>query len=164
MTSRTSHAWVTDSIERTWALGAALGQGCQPGDAVLLEGELGAGKTQLVRGMARGMGLDPSLVTSPTFVLMREYESPGGQALLVHIDAYRVGSAAELVDAGYDADLRAAGVTAIEWPSRVDGLVDLADPRVLSVQIDHAAADRRRVQLGGDASRVEAIRLAFGHE
>ncbi|MEM0913944.1 MAG: tRNA (adenosine(37)-N6)-threonylcarbamoyltransferase complex ATPase subunit type 1 TsaE [Planctomycetota bacterium] len=163
MSGRATLERVTASVEQTWALGAAVGRACHRGDVVLLEGELGAGKTQLVRGMADGMGLDATHVASPTFVLMREYEGDGG-ALLVHVDAYRLGSADELVEAGFDEELRAAGVTAVEWPSRVAGLFDAADPAVIAIAVEHADTDHRRVTVDAEASRLEAIRLASGDE
>jgi len=168
---------VSASLATTWRMGAAIGRACEAGDVVLLEGELGAGKTQVVRGMAEGMGIDPAVVSSPTFVLMREYEGEdqGGwriaesgegarPTLLVHIDAYRVGSAEELVDAGYDDELRAEAVTAIEWPSRAAGLVEAGGVRVVRVTIEHVGAgdDRRRVTIAGRVAIVEAARLACG--
>ncbi|MEM6333582.1 MAG: tRNA (adenosine(37)-N6)-threonylcarbamoyltransferase complex ATPase subunit type 1 TsaE [Planctomycetota bacterium] len=154
---------VSEGLERTVAIGAAVGGACAVGDVVLLDGELGAGKTQFVRGMARGMGLDVAQVSSPTFVLMREYEGEGagGDALLVHIDAYRVGSAAELADAGFTAELRGQAVTAIEWADRVPGVVAL-DERVLGVRLSHLDGGRRAVELRGRAALVDAARLACG--
>jgi tRNA threonylcarbamoyladenosine biosynthesis protein TsaE len=168
---------VSGSVETTCRVGVALGGVCRPGDVVLLEGELGAGKTQLVRGLAEGMGVAASGVSSPTFVLMREHASADGERLLVHIDAYRVGSAEELADAGYDEQLRAEAVTAVEWPSRAAGLFE-ATARVVRVTLEHVAdpaeergedaegeavvhdAGRRRVTVTGPGAIVASVRLA----
>ena len=106
---RTPHAEATERVGRV--LAAEL----QPGDCVELHGDLGAGKTCLVCGLAEGLGCDATQVSSPTFTLMHRY--PGSLADLVHIDAYRLHGPEELRDAGYDpAD--AGAVTAIEWPAR----------------------------------------------
>ena len=92
--------------ERTIEIGRIVGEHLQPGDAVLLIGELGAGKTRFVQGMAQGIGA-PGLARSPTFVLVNEYE---GRLRLLHSDLYRVGSAAEVDDLGLAA--------AIEWQAQ----------------------------------------------
>lgn len=95
------------------ALGAALGQRCSGGDVLVLTGDLGAGKTTFTQGLARGLGIDES-VTSPTFVIARVHEHPGGGPALIHVDAYRLGSTLELDDLGLDADL-ASSVVVVEW-------------------------------------------------
>ena len=101
--------------EDTEALGEALAAGLGPGDLVVLAGPLGAGKTGFVRGLARGLGV-VGPVTSPTFVIAREHRpGPGGAGVpLVHVDAYRLGGAAELDDLDLDTDL-AEAVVAVEW-------------------------------------------------
>ncbi len=115
---------LSTSLDHTVAIGRALGQLAQPGDVFALDGELGAGKTQFVRGLAQGMGLDPAHVSSPTFVLMHEYDSPAtptdghpsvSLTPLVHIDAYRVTGPDDLATLGYDDELRDTSVTAVEW-------------------------------------------------
>jgi tRNA threonylcarbamoyladenosine biosynthesis protein TsaE len=99
----------------TEALGERLAGELGPGDLVVLSGPLGAGKTVLVRGIARGLGV-AGPVTSPTFVIAREHRPlPGGRGVpLVHVDAYRLGGAAELDDLDLDTDL-AEAVVAVEW-------------------------------------------------
>ena len=116
---------VTDSVEATLLIGRTLGAAARPGDVIGLIGELGAGKTQLVRGIAGGMGIDPARVSSPTFVLVHEYEAAGA-ALLVHIDAYRLRTSDELETIGWDTqsdppgrELRRGAVVAIEWADRM---------------------------------------------
>ena len=107
---------VTASEAETAALGRELGRRAAPGTTVLLEGELGAGKTAFVRGLADGLGLDPSDVSSPTFTLIQEYR--GGRVTLQHVDLYRL-SPAEVDELGLDDLLDDHTVMAIEWPDRL---------------------------------------------
>jgi tRNA threonylcarbamoyladenosine biosynthesis protein TsaE len=100
----------------TRALGAALGAQLAPGDVIALQGDLGAGKTNFVQGIAQGLGMTED-VTSPTFILANEYFS--GRLPLYHIDAYRVADAAEADAFGLDDYLNGDGVTVIEWAERV---------------------------------------------
>ena len=88
----------------------------QPGATILLSGDLGAGKTAFVKGLAEGLGLDPDEVTSPTFILVHEYR--GGRLPLIHVDLYRLDSA-ELEEIGLDLDLAVSGVVAVEWAERL---------------------------------------------
>lgn len=117
----------TTSEQETAAAGATLATTLQPGDVVLLSGDLGAGKTAFVRGLARGLGIDPGDVTSPTFTLIQEYR--GGRLVLHHIDLYRL-SAREVDDLGLDDLIDEGGVVAIEWPDRWSrppaGAIDVA--------------------------------------
>jgi tRNA threonylcarbamoyladenosine biosynthesis protein TsaE len=92
-------------------LGRALGRALEPGDVVVLTGELGAGKTTLTRGIGEGLGIRGP-VQSPTFVLARTHPSLVGGAPLVHVDAYRLGSALELDDLDIDVD---SSVVIVEW-------------------------------------------------
>ncbi|MEM9346997.1 MAG: tRNA (adenosine(37)-N6)-threonylcarbamoyltransferase complex ATPase subunit type 1 TsaE [Planctomycetota bacterium] len=111
----------TNTTEQTVAVGEAIGCCCSAGDLIALQGELGAGKTQLVRGIAKGMGLNPQQVSSPSYVMVQEYEpahEKGETPLLVHIDAYRISSPDELESigwAGHGEELRENAVVAIEW-------------------------------------------------
>ncbi|MGB0766783.1 MAG: tRNA (adenosine(37)-N6)-threonylcarbamoyltransferase complex ATPase subunit type 1 TsaE [Phycisphaeraceae bacterium] len=140
----------TFSIDETARVGRAIGRCCGAGDVVALQGELGSGKTQLVRGLAEGMGLDPGQVSSPTFVMAQEYEPPsekgfekGVRPLLVHIDAYRIGSAEELESIGWigcGEELRENAVVAIEWARLIRPALG---EDLLWVAIEHAANGRR---------------------
>jgi tRNA threonylcarbamoyladenosine biosynthesis protein TsaE len=107
---------VTSASERdTRRAGADLAKRLRPGDAVLLEGELGAGKTVFVKGLAEGLGLDPDEVSSPSFALVQEYGPAGRPPVLVHADLYRLSSGGGPVeDLGLDA--RGAAILAVEWP------------------------------------------------
>ena len=104
------------SEDETHRIAAVLAASLQPGAVVLLCGDLGAGKTAFVRGLAHGLGIDPTDVTSPTFTLVHEYR--GGRLPLVHVDLYRL-EQADLDDLGMDSELAAQGVLAIEWSERL---------------------------------------------
>lgn len=106
----------TASVQETEQVGEALAHTLAPGAVVAFTGDLGAGKTAFVRGMARGLGID-SRVTSPTFTIVNEYE--GGRLPLFHFDMYRLASAEELFDIGWEDFLRREGVCAVEWSENV---------------------------------------------
>lgn len=101
--------------------GEALARTLPPGSVVALYGELGAGKTAFVRGMARGMGLG-CRVSSPTFTIVNEYA--GGGRELLHFDMYRLGNEDELLDIGWDDYLARGAVCAVEWSENVEGIFD----------------------------------------
>ena len=109
----TSHI-VSRSAEETLSIGAELGQRLQPGDALLLTGDLGAGKTTLTQGIALGLGV-PERPRSPTFVMATEYH---GRLPLYHLDLYRIEALDELGDLGLDEYLNGDGVTVVEWADR----------------------------------------------
>lgn len=122
----------------TRAIAGRLAAQLQPGAVLLLSGDLGAGKTAFVRGVAAGLGLDPDAVTSPTFTLVHEYR--GGRLPLVHVDLYRLDSA-DLDEIGIDEELAGRGVVAIEWPERLSRAV----PGALRVEIRDEGDDRRAI-------------------
>ena len=103
---------VTNSVEETERLGARLAQRLSAGALVAFTGDLGAGKTAFVRGLAGGLGVTDR-VTSPTFTLVNEYE--GGRLPLFHFDLYRLGGADELFDIGWEDYLARGGICAVEW-------------------------------------------------
>ena len=105
----------TNSEQDTAAAGERLGGVLDAGDVVLLFGELGAGKTAFVRGLARGLGARPDDVSSPTFTLVQEYR--GGRVPLYHVDLYRL-EPGEIADLGLDELIEGDGVVAIEWADR----------------------------------------------
>jgi len=133
--------FLSHSEAETSRLGGQLASGLEPGAIVLLRGDLGAGKTAFVRGMAGAVGVPEDEVSSPTFTLVQEYR---GRLRLYHVDLYRVASAAEADDLGLD-ELSASGILAIEWAEKL--------ARVPAGGIDVLIED-----LGGDARRIRISR------
>lgn len=131
--------FVSSSVRQTMRLGAALSQVAVLGDVVALCGQLGAGKTQFVRGFAGGFGADERLVSSPTFVLMNEYR---GRLPLVHIDAYRMQHFSDVESIGWSSELLDNSVTLVEWADRL-GHEMPADR--LQIAFEHAGDERRRI-------------------
>jgi tRNA threonylcarbamoyladenosine biosynthesis protein TsaE len=120
----------------TVAAGRELGRSLAPGTTVLLYGELGAGKTAFVRGLAEGLGLDSELVSSPTFTIVQEYH--GGGVTLQHVDLYRL-NPAEVADIALDDLSGDRTVVAIEWAER---LPRLPAPPLVAVHLEHALDGR----------------------
>ena len=131
---------LTASEEETVGAGEQLGASLRPGDVVLLTGQLGAGKTAFVRGLARGVGAAPDDVSSPTFTLIQEYR--GGRATLHHVDLYRL-QAAEVADLGLDELVSGDCIVAIEWAERWDERP--AD--AIDVRIEDTGDDRRQIRI-----------------
>ena len=129
----------TSAPAETEAAGEELGRRLRAGDLVLLKGELGAGKTTFVRGMARGSG-SAAPVASPTFQLVRIYP---GRLQLAHVDLYRLEKGDELRDLGLD-ELLDAGAVVVEWGERIDS------PTAALVSIEHLGDDRRRIRFERD--------------
>lgn len=142
----------TSSRQGTEALGEALGREARPGDVVALWGELGSGKTTLVRGLARGLGIEERDVTSPTFVIVHEHE--GGRLPLFHVDLYRL-SPGDTASTGWEESLASGGVTAIEWPDRI---VPGLPPDRLDVRLTHEGGDARLVELAPTGPASERLR------
>jgi len=138
----------TASPEETIALGEALAGRLAPGDVVALYGDLGAGKTHLVRGIASGLGLDPAEVTSPTFVLIHEYPT---DPPLYHFDAYRIARPSEFIGIGFDEYSGGDGVCVIEWPERIEALLP---PRTIRLRLTAPAAAVRRFERVGDGPEL----------
>lgn len=110
----------TTSPEQTEELGREIGRRLKPGDVLSLDGDLGAGKTVITRGICAGMGLDPSDVQSPTFTIVNEYE---GEVPLFHFDTYRLSGEDDFLASGLDEYFYRDGVCVIEWGSVIDGLL-----------------------------------------
>lgn len=138
----------THSEDQTLLLGRALGAVLRPGDCVSLDGELGAGKTRLVRGIVAGVGLSTAAVSSPTYVIAQEYTIPVAAtdlpppARVVHVDAYRLRGADELESVGWDALLSLGEKTGhrpillVEWADRIARVLPAGDTRC-RVRISH---------------------------
>jgi tRNA threonylcarbamoyladenosine biosynthesis protein TsaE len=127
----------TTSEEETMAAGERLASSLKSGDIVLLTGDLGAGKTAFVRGLAAGLGIDPADVSSPTFTLIQEYR---GRTVLRHVDLYRL-SPPEVEDIGLYDLLLEDGVTAVEWPDRLPRAL----PDAIHIAIAHRDHDARAI-------------------
>ena len=132
------------SEQETEALGEALAGKLGPGAVVAFTGDLGAGKTAFVRGMARGLGITQR-VTSPTFTIVNEYE--GGRLPLFHFDLYRLGSSDELFDIGWEDFLCRGGICAVEWSENV---TDALEPDTVFIDIRRGEdPDTRTVTVKG---------------
>ncbi len=134
-----SHEILTNSEEETSAVGERLAASLRPGDVILLYGELGAGKTAFVRGLARGLGASAEDVSSPTFTLIQEYP---GRLRLYHVDLYRL-EPQEIPDLGLEELVLGDGVVAIEWADRWPGRPD----DVVEVRIEHGDEDARSIRV-----------------
>ena len=131
---------VTHSAAETRGLGEKIAEKLQAGDVILLEGELGAGKSELARGIARGLGVRET-VTSPSFTILNVYES--GRLPLYHFDWYRLESAEELYELGMDEYLGGDGVALVEWPGRCPE----AEPAdCLRIRITAEGENTRRIE------------------
>lgn len=128
---------ITHSESETVAVGRDLAARLVAGDVVLLFGDLGAGKTAFVRGLAEGLGIDPDEVSSPTFTIIQEYS--GGRLPLLHVDLYRL-EPKEVDDLGLD-ELGDKAVVAIEWGERLPRPM----PAVITVHLSHLAGDKREI-------------------
>ena len=137
---------VTTSPDATQDLGAALGGVAAAGDRLALLGALGAGKTQLAKGFARGLGVE-DVVNSPSFTLMAEY---AGRLRLFHLDLYRLSGSDEVLGGGLFDERQADGVTVTEWAERLDAALD---PERLDVRIAIGDDERRSIELTSDSRR-----------
>jgi tRNA threonylcarbamoyladenosine biosynthesis protein TsaE len=129
---------ISHSPEETQAIGERLGARLTPGSVVACTGELGAGKTCFLQGLARGLGVTAD-VTSPTFVLINQYR---GRHPVYHLDAYRTGSLIELIDLGIEEMLHGDGVTVVEW---ADKLLPLLPARTIRVHISGLGDEPREI-------------------
>jgi tRNA threonylcarbamoyladenosine biosynthesis protein TsaE len=135
------------SPAQTEAIGRALGAALRPGDVIALDGDLGAGKTVLVRGLAAGAGADPAAVRSPTFVLHHVHR--GGRVVLHHVDCYRLGTGADLDTLDVEAMVE-DGALAVEWAEYAPGLQRFEPVRL-------------RIEVLGDTARQITVEAAPRH-
>ena len=134
--------FITNSPEETETVARSLGEKLRPGAILAFRGDLGAGKTAFTRGLAKGLGATEQ-VTSPTYTIVNEYIT--GRLPLFHFDMYRLHSAEDLWDIGWDDYLDRGGVCAVEWSERVEqALFGCA-----VITIDKLGDDRRRITVGG---------------
>lgn len=139
-------AWTTDDPEATRRVGEALAGELAPDGVLLLSGDLGSGKTVLAQGVARGLGIDPAEVQSPTFTLIREHRGPRDR--LVHVDLYRL-EPAEVEGLGLEELLAGPGVKVVEWAERLPFAVP--------------GARRLALRRAGEAREISEVFLSNDH-
>jgi tRNA threonylcarbamoyladenosine biosynthesis protein TsaE len=157
----TGFDFISRAPEQTRRLGKRLGSLLLPGDVIALIGDLGAGKTTLVQGVAQGWGSTDS-VSSPTFVLVNVYRRPDG-SLLHHMDAYRMQTALEAEDLDID-EMLATGALLVEWPERIQAALPM---ECLRVEMAWVADEQRSMIFTPIGKRAEELareikKLAFG--
>ena len=134
--------FITNSPEQTEAIGAALGKLLPPGTILAYEGDLGAGKTAFTRGLAKGLG-STDMVTSPTYTIVNEYLS--GRLPLFHFDMYRLTSADDLWDIGWEDYLERGGVCAVEWSENVTDALE----NPIFIRLEKVDENTRRITIEG---------------
>jgi tRNA threonylcarbamoyladenosine biosynthesis protein TsaE len=138
--------------EETFRIGRLIGETLEEGAIVALIGELGAGKTRLTQGIARGLGIEEGYqVTSPTFTLINEYP---GRLHLVHLDAYRLSGPQDLLDMGYEEYFFSKSITVIEWADRIRDV--LPDTTIVLV-MTYLDPERRHIAFSGNETQVMPI-------
>jgi len=158
MTSNLRHKIVlqTRSASETARIGKAIGNRLLPGDVVALVGELGAGKTQFIRGLAAGVGIgNATYISSPSFTLIHEYP---GEIPFYHIDLFRLGNEKEADELGLDDYFRGTGITAIEWADRIPSLLP---KEILFIFIAYIDKDIRSLEIAGKGKRYEDLVKEF---
>ncbi len=154
--SPTELRFETRSAEQTEAIGAAVGRRLRAGDVLALSGDLGAGKTCFVRGLARGLNIRGP-VASPTFVLINEHR---GRVRLYHVDLYRIHDPIEAAEIGIEELLPSEdGVTAIEWAERIDEWIPAEAVRI---RIEIPSPESRLWKIAGGVDLTTRIRAALG--
>jgi tRNA threonylcarbamoyladenosine biosynthesis protein TsaE len=128
-------------------VGRELAPTLSAGDVVLLYGDLGAGKTAFVRGLADGLGVPPDSVSSPTFTLVQEYR--GGRVPLVHVDLYRLNDSREIDELGLD-EIAAGAVLTVEWAEKLR----TGWPEAIEVRFEHADGDTRHLAINYPITRL----------
>lgn len=158
-TARAELARTTRSARATFDLGVRLGEALQPGDVVALVGELGAGKTQLVRGIARGAGVPDVEVASPTFAIVATYR---GRIPVHHADLYRVADEEELYGTGFSDLTGGEGALLVEWADRIPGALP-AERLEIKLEHDAHAPNVRHLAVVGTGARHASLarRLAM---
>lgn len=131
---------ITHSVAETEDLAARLAPTLPPGSCIALHGDLGAGKTQFVRGLVKGLGGHGRAVSSPTFVLLNVYPTPAHT--VYHLDAYRVGGAEDFEAIGFAELLEQGGLVVVEWPERVEALIP---PAAMHIRITTRTRNTRQV-------------------
>jgi tRNA threonylcarbamoyladenosine biosynthesis protein TsaE len=143
----------TSSPEETRALGESLAPMLSPGDVVALYGDLGAGKTQFVKGICRALDIDQTTVSSPTFTIAHEYD---GLHPVYHLDMYRIDRLEEAIEFGFRDYVDGDGVCLIEWPENVERLLPAGTIRI---RLRHQTGDRRLIDVSQDFKPISGSEL-----
>lgn len=142
MTKRSSREALSYSPEETFSFGVALGKELSPNDILAFKGDLGAGKTTFIKGIALGYaGVDPREVCSPTFTYLNSYL---GKKPLHHFDLYRIANSAHFIQLGFDEFLSDGGVCCIEWSERI---ADLLPQQTLQVELSYIELQTRKIEI-----------------
>jgi tRNA threonylcarbamoyladenosine biosynthesis protein TsaE len=157
--------FVSHSPSQTERIGMRLAQLIRPGDVICLEGELGAGKTVLAKGIGAGLGVREP-ITSPTFIMVSEHRVPGSTFCFYHIDLYRLSSPQEACGLGLEEYLYGDGVCVVEWPERA---AELLPRERLWIIIKYVDENRRNLTMQATGARYEELlsqltKQAFGVE
>lgn len=146
---------VSDGESQTLELGKKIGRLLQRPIMILLQGDLGTGKSVFARGVARGLGVDPQIpITSPTFTLMNHYPA---RLDLYHFDLYRLSDPDELIELGFDEYAYGSGVALIEWPEKLNN----ADTPGLWVRLSRISADQREISIDLQGDSHEELSVAL---
>ena len=131
--------FTSSSVDETIRIGFEFGKRLKEGDVVCLDGELGAGKTHFVKGVASFFGIEPEKVSSPTYTLIHEYS---GDLPVYHFDCYRLKHEQEALEIGAEEYFYGDGVCLIEWPEKIDGLIP---EEAIWIQMSHLPEDKRKI-------------------
>ena len=140
--------WISRGPDETRRLGAELARSLKPNDVLALTGEIGAGKTTFVQGLAEGLGVPAAAVSSPSFVLIREY--PSGRIPIFHADLFRLEGVVSALSVGLEECYEQGGVTVIEWANRIPGILP---PEHLEVRFEMMDDETRRLTFVPRGSR-----------
>lgn len=132
---------VSHSADETIRAGRNFAQHLDAGDVVCLDGDLGAGKTHFVKGVASYFGIEPDKVNSPTFTLIHEYS---GSLPVYHFDCYRLKSEQEAIEIGTEEYLFGEGISLVEWPKKIR---ELLPKEAIWIKISHLSGDKRKIEL-----------------
>jgi len=146
--------FISHSPQETYAFGKDLGETLYSGDVVALSGELGAGKTCLAQGIARGLGIPEEYrITSPTFTIINEYP---GRLILYHLDVYRLSGVRDLDEIGYDDCFNDKGVVVVEWAEKIR---DALPKETLFILLTYIDENIRKIMLSDNRERINCKTL-----
>ena len=144
---------ISSGPSETFRIGRAIGEALRAGDCVALVGELGAGKTSLTQGIARGVGVpDEYVITSPTFTLINEYAAE--RCAFWHMDVYRLQGSDELAETGYEEYVQKHGIVVIEWAEKIR---DAIPEEAVIIEMSYVSEQVREIRISDRPSRVSSL-------